>query len=151
MTPGELLEYVSVFIASALNLNYGLGLSVTYSLSRFELFLLLSTGSIFGILLALLLGARIRKFWQSSRFGKKQEPSHKPSLTLQVWQRFGLVGLAMLTIVMGPVPAVAVALIAGIKKELIFMYLSAGKFFWSVVFAFLGYGHLQKVLAAIIQ
>ncbi len=150
MTPGELLEYVSVFIASALNLNYGLGLSVTYSLSRFELFLLLSTGSIFGILLALLLGARIRKFWQT-RFGKKQGTAHNPSLTLQVWQRFGLVGLAMLTIVMGPVPAVAVALIAGIKKELIFMYLSAGKFFWSVVFAFLGYGHLQKVLAAIIQ
>lgn len=150
MTPGEFLEYVSVFIASALNLNYGLGLSVTYSLSRFELFLLLSTGSIFGILLALLLGARIRKFWQT-RFGKKQGQANKPSLTLQVWQRYGLVGLAMLTIVMGPVPAVAVALIAGIKKELIFMYLSAGKFFWSVVFAFLGYGHLQKVLAAIIQ
>lgn len=150
MTPGELLEYVSVFIASALNLNYGLGLSVTYSLSRFELFLLLSTGSIFGILLALLLGARIREFWQN-RFGKKQRQANKPSLTLQVWQRYGLVGLAMLTIIMGPVPAVAVALIAGIKKELIFMYLSAGKFFWSVVFAFLGYGHLQKVLAAIIQ
>jgi len=150
MTPGELFEYVSVFIASALNLNYGLGLSVTYSLSRFELFLLLSTGSICGILLALMLGARIRRFWDR-RFGKRSAGAQKPSLTLKVWQRFGLVGLALLTIVMGPVPAVGVALIAGIKKELIFVYLSAGKFFWSVVFAFLGYGHLQKVLAAIIQ
>ena len=150
MTPGELFEYVSVFVASALNLNYGLGLSVTYSLSRFELFLLLSTGSIFGILLTLLLGARIREFW-NARLSRKEGQVQRPSLTLQVWQRYGLVGLALLTVVMGPIPAVAVALIAGIKRELIFVYLSAGKFFWSVVFAFLGYSHLQKVLAAFIQ
>jgi membrane protein DedA with SNARE-associated domain len=148
MLPGQLFEYVSVFVASALNLNYGLGLSMTYQLNRFELFLLMSTGSIFGISLALLMGAKIRDWWRQ-KYGKEKE--EKPSLTREVWRRYGLLGLAFFTFLIGPFPPVAIALIAGIKKELIFIYLSAGKFFWSAVFAYLGYSHIQKVLALILQ
>ena len=154
MTPGELLEYASVFLASALNLNYGLGLSVTYQLNQFELFLLMSTGSVFGITVALLLGARMREAWRSHfhrTAGKKEGEKNKASLASEVWRRYGLIGLAFLSFAIGPFPPVAIALVAGIKKELIFLYLGAGKFFWSVVFAYLGYGHIQKVLAAIIQ
>lgn len=148
MLLGQLFEYLSVFVASALNLNYGLGLSMTYQLQRFELFLLMSTGSIFGITISLLMGAKIRDWWRQ-KFGK--ETSEKPSLTMQVWRRYGLLGLAFFTFLIGPLPPVAIALIAGIKKELIFLYLGAGKFFWSIVFAFIGYNQIQKVLAIILQ
>lgn len=148
---GEIVEYLSVFIASALNLNYGLGLSVTYQLSSFELFLLLSTGSIFGVAACLVLGAQLREWWRRRFHASHASDEQRPSFVLQIWRRYGLLGLAFLTFLIGPVPPVAIALISGMKKEMIFMYLSVGKFFWSGVFAFIGYGHIQKVLAMIIQ
>lgn len=149
---GDLIEYLSVFVASACNLNYGLGLSVTYDLTSFELFLLLSTGSIFGIGICLLLGAKFREWWRHRTNKRATDHSERqPGFLVQIWQRYGLLGLAFFTFLIGPLPPVTLALLSGMKKESIFLYLGAGKFLWSLVFAFLGYGQLQKVLAMIIQ
>ena len=141
------MEYMSVFVASAVNMNYGVGLSITYGLSRFELFLFLSSGSISGIAIALVLGARIREWWRY-KFGHPSKPE-KPSLTLQVWRRYGLIGLAFFSCLMGPIPPVAIALLSGMERQRILLYLGCGKLVWSLVFAFLGYGHLQRIFAMV--
>ncbi len=143
----ELMEYLTVFVASAVNMNYGVGLSITYGLSRFELFLFLSSGSVSGIILALVLGFRIRDWWRR-KFGHPTK-TEKASLTVQIWRRYGLIGLAFFSFVMGPIPPVAIALLSGMERKRILLYLGFGKLIWSLVFAFVGYGHLQRILAMV--
>ncbi len=151
---GELIEYVSVFFASALNLNYGLGLSMTFGLSKFELFLLMSSGSVTGIIICLVLGAQLKMLWQKKIAGdsmSQSEPGQegKGNLIARIWQRYGLWGLAVSTAFIGPVPPVAISLLSGLRKDLILLYLGIGKFFWSTVFAFLGHNYITKILESI--
>ncbi len=142
-----IIQYLSVFLASAVNMNYGLGLSITYGLSRLELFLFLSSGSVAGIVLALMLGARIRDWWRK-KFGHPEDAGEQ-SLLLRVWRKYGLMGLAFFSFLMGPIPPVAIALLSGMRRQRILAYLATGKFLWAVVFAFLGYGQIQRMLAMI--
>ena len=146
---GEVLEYLSVFLASALNLNYGLGVSMTYELSREELFALMSTGSISGVAVCLLLGARVQNWWTRSMGHRPEGAGHHPGMLMRVWQKYGLWGLAFFTFLIGPVPPVAISLISGLRKDMILLYLGAGKFLWSMVFAYLGYEHIAKMLAVL--
>jgi membrane protein YqaA with SNARE-associated domain len=143
------LEKISVFVASALNLNYGLGLSVTYDLSRLELFLLLSTGSVSGVFICLLIGGSIQRWWKQRYDRSDASEARSAPLALRIWRRYGLWGLAFSAFLMGPIPPVAVSLLSGMRRQNILLYLGAGKFFWSAVFAYFGYEYLLQFFSSI--
>jgi len=143
----DLLEYLSVFVASALNLNYAIGLSLTYQLDAVEQFVLMSTGSVAGVATCLMLGSRLIQFWEQ-RLAKTKSVANAPArenLLFKIWRKYGLWGLAVCTVVVGPIPMVVITLLSGMNKQRIFYYLGGGKVFWSVVLTFVGHRFIRQL------
>jgi len=126
-----LAEYSSVILISMFRLYIGAGLSFAYGHAPLEQWLLMGSGSVAGVSLCLFLGSKIEKWWLQKiarrKKGGKAKASNHPSLIERIWQRYGLLGLAASTIFMGTIPSVAIALVSGLDRKRIFLYLSGGK------------------------
>ncbi|WP_099155031.1 hypothetical protein [Flavilitoribacter nigricans] len=135
-------EYGSVIATSTLRLFLGAGLSLAYGHHPLELWLLTSTGSVLGVFLCLLLGNKIRSVWvrqmQKRNRTSITDAPPPPALVKKIWQRYGLWGLAGASIFLGTIPSVAIALVSGLEKRRIFLYLTGGKIAWSTLIAIIG-------------
>ncbi|MCB0633476.1 MAG: hypothetical protein KDD15_27255, partial [Lewinella sp.] len=61
-----------------------------------------------------------------------------PLLVMRIWQQYGLWGLALAGIWVGTIPSVAIALVSGMSKTRIFLFLTGGKIAWATLIALMG-------------
>ena len=137
-----LAEYGSVIFTSMFRLYLGLGMSFAFQQNTLERLLLIGTGSVLGVLFCLSLGKRIEKWWlnRKARTQKSRNPTlpARKSIIERIWKQYGLFGLALFSIVMGTLPSVAIALVSGLDRQKIFLYLVLGKLSWLLLVVLIG-------------
>lgn len=139
-----ILQYVSVIALSSLKVIPGLGLALVYEMNALEIFISLSAGGILGIFLFTLLGEQIRG-WMKRRRQKKYKDNPKPlkirkaRRILRIWNKYGLVGVAILTPPMISPPFGAIIAVAFRESRMrILIYMSISVVVWAAIFALLG-------------
>ncbi len=139
-----ILEFASVIALSSLKMLPGLGLGLVYQMSAFELFICLSAGGILGVFLFTMAGEQIRNYFKARRKRKGKERTKpvkikKARRILRIWNKYGLIGVAILTPPMISPPfgsIISVAFRENRSRILIFMSISV--VVWSAIFALLG-------------
>jgi len=139
-----ILEYLSVVALSSLKVLPGLALSLVYQMNVFEIFITLSVGGILGVFIFTFLGEQIRNGIKKRR-QRKQKDNPKPlkirkaRKILRIWNKWGLVGVAILTPPMISPPFGAIISVAfRAKRSQIILYLCISVVAWAALFAILG-------------
>lgn len=140
-----LIQYLTVAGLSALKFVPGAALAIGLQFNFFEQVLVTGIGGIAGTTLFTYFGDAIRQFFRRLRKRQRaaappKKPEHEqPSLARKIWDRFGLVGCALLTPpFFSPPIGTAIAVSFGEKKEKIVLYMAVSMVLWAFLFAFLG-------------
>lgn len=140
----SILQYLLVIALGTIKVIPAWGLGLLYEMEPMQIFICMSIGGIIGVTFFTLLGERIRTWLKKRKQAKikgKQKPLKiKRALRIvRIWNKFGLIGLAVLTPPMFSPPIgviVAVALRGERKKILLYNYISI--VVWAAIFVFLG-------------
>ena len=147
-----ILEYVSVIALSSVKMLPGLALALVYQLSILEIFICVGGGGILGVFLFTIAGEQIRKWLKARRMRKMKDKPAKPikikkaRKILRIWNKYGLLGVAILTppVISPPIGSIiSVAFRASRSRILIYMAISV--IVWSGLFAILGEQILELV------
>ncbi len=158
-----ILTYLGVMGMTALKFMPGAALAIVAGMGFFEQIIVTTAGGTMGAAVSTYLGAfikeKIQHFKQRRRikrdseaFQKTKKPKKKkkkegPSLSQKVWDRFGLVGVALLTppFFTPPIgPALAVGF--GANKHKVVLYMFVSMLLWSILFAFLGEAFVDAII-----
>lgn len=144
------LLYLSVFGLSAVKFVPGALLGVGLQFGFLEQFLVTLLGGCTGVSVFTLFGDRIRELVQRRRKRRRlakglpatdeEKPeSRMQALARKVWERYGLVGAALLTPpIFSPPIGVAIALSFGAPRQKIIPYYLLSMLAWSIIFALFG-------------
>lgn len=136
----DLSTLAAVFGLSAAKFMMGVALGASLRLPFASQFLATGAGGVAGVLLTAYAGDAIRAFVRR-RFPRKVQPRAENdaqpvvSLAERVWDRWGLVGLALVgTVTLGPIIAVVTALSLGAPRARVVAFMSAAVVGWSLLF-----------------
>jgi len=144
------LLYLSVFGLCAVKFVPGALLGVGLQFSFLAQLVVTLSGGATGVTVFTLFGERIRVLVQQRRMkrrlanGLPAEAEEKPESRMQafarkVWERYGLIGAALLTPpIFSPPIGVAIALSFGAPRQKIMPYYLASMVVWSIIFALFG-------------
>jgi uncharacterized membrane protein len=138
----QVLQWLSVIGLGALRVLPALGLAMTYNFSGPEIFISLSIGGILGIVFFTFFGVRIRR-WRKAR---RMRLGHTKPLKIRrarrmkrLWNKFGIIGIALLTPPMiSPPLGALIAVFFNERPARIYLFMFLSVFLWSAVFALVG-------------
>lgn len=151
--------WFSVFTMSALKFVPGVVMSVSFKFSFWEHFLTTTGGGICGVVLFSFFGGAIRNWWQRRKEKKRKkvdiddweadlppppaleadEPHDYNSLKYRIWNRYGLVGTALLTPpILSPPVGTMLAIGFGTPKLKIITYMTVSFILWGILTAYAG-------------
>lgn len=130
--------YISIFLISGFRLFLAMGLGAAAGINTDIQLVLMGSGSVLAVGICILLGEQVKRRWLRWRDGKSEHKSNrKATLTLRLANAYGLWGLAAGTLLLGTIPSVAVALIAGYSSRNTFLFLAGGKLAWILFYLYL--------------
>jgi hypothetical protein len=135
----EILKYVSVFLLSMVKFFGGPLAGVSMGLSFGATMALTVTGMMTSVIIFSGIGSFFSR-WYVERRRLKQKPvfSKKSRRIVQVWQRFGMRGIAFLTpIILSPIIGTIVATALGASPKKIILNMLWSAVFWGVTLTFL--------------
>lgn len=135
------LTYITITAVCAAKYMIGVTMGLATQMSFIELFLCYFVGGSAGIVIYTLLGERVLYFFKKS---KENKPINPNDWKVRLWNKYGLIGVALLTppILSQPVgTSLSIAFGAPVKKVIPAMTISM--LFWSLIFAFTG----EKILS----
>lgn len=92
------------------------------------------SGSIIGVLMVVIIGNRFRE-WLLSKKGSKE---NTPNNTQKIWDKYGIVGLGLLSpILTGALFGTAIGITLGAEKNKLILWMSIGIIFWTVVLVYI--------------
>lgn len=131
----EILKAVPIYLASMLKFIFGPvgGYSVGLNLITT---IICTVGGMMTIVIVLTYSGTLLREKVISRFLKKQKPGSKTSKRfLEIWRKYGLTGVALLTpIVLTPIGGTLLAISSGSPKEKIIVYMLISASFWGILF-----------------
>lgn len=130
--------YISIFLVSGFRLFLAMGIGVAAGINTEIQLVLMGSGSVLTVGICIFLGEHLKRRWLRWR-GKKSEHKNnrKSTLILRLTNAYGLWGLAAGTLLLGTIPSVAVALIAGYSSRNTFLFLAGGKLAWILFYLYL--------------
>ncbi len=137
-------SYLTVTSLCAVKYMIGIVSGLATQLSFIELFLCYFVGGSIGMVLYTLFGNKIMNWWkkrksQNSDFAEVEDMKKKQDWSIKVWNKFGLVGIALITppILSQPV-GTAISLGFGTPAYKVIIAMIASTFIWSLIFAYAG-------------
>ena len=131
----EVLKYLSVYLVSMVKFFGGPVTGVTLGLSYTESVLLTVAGMMTSVVIFSIIGRAFSKR-VSARRRSKSIPvfSKKNRRVVQIWKKFGIMGVAFLTpILLTPIFGTVVAALFGASRKHIFLHMLWSAFFWSAL------------------
>ena len=130
-------DVLTVFLVGMTGMWKGLSIGFILQVSPFYIFIATALSSILGVLVLFFFGTRIRKFLVKRRF--KKGKSKKEKNALQLFEKYGHIGLGFFGALMIGPPMTIVLGLTLVKKQKIFLYWTlAGVVVWSLVLTILG-------------
>lgn len=132
----EILKYLTVYLVSTIKFILGPILGTSYGLGTVTIIILNIGGMMTSVIVITYFGKWIRS--QSQRlFSRKKATvfSKKARRSVQIWQKYGVPGIAFLTpILFMPIGGALLANAFGGKKRDIFIYMMISFLVWSISF-----------------
>ena len=131
----EILKYLSVYLISMVKFFAGPLTGVAVGLSYLETVLLTIAGMMTTVIIFSIIGRAFSKWW-SKRQRAKNRPmfSKKNRRIIQIWKKFGVVGVAFLTpILLTPIVGTVVAALFGAPRKQIFIHMLWSSVIWSAL------------------
>lgn len=130
-------DVLTVFLVGMTGMWKGLSIGFILQVSPFYIFIATALSSILGVLILFFFGTRIRKFLIKRRF--KKGKSKKEKNALQLFEKYGHIGLGFFGALMIGPPMTIVLGLTLVKKQKIFLYWTlAGVVFWTLALTILG-------------
>jgi len=130
-------DVLTVFLVGMTGMWKGLSIGFILGVSPFYIFIATALSSILGVLILFFFGTRIRKFLIKRRF--KKGKSKKEKNALQLFEKYGHIGLGFFGALMIGPPMTIVLGLTLVKKQKIFLYWTlAGVVFWTLALTILG-------------
>lgn len=129
------MKYLMVYLVSMVKFFGGPVTGVSLGLTYIETCLLTVAGMMTSVVIFSIIGRAVSK-WMSARRRAKQKPvfSKKNRRIVQVWTRFGVIGVAFLTpILFTPIFGTIVAALFGAPRKRIFVHMLWSAVFWSAI------------------
>jgi len=132
--PDLIITYTSIFLSSMLKFAAGPIIGVAKGLPYYMTALITSLGMMCSVILVAFLGSYTKEY-----FDKKRRESAKPikfkkrnRTVIQVWQKFGIFGLSMMTpILLTPIGGTLIAVALGVPRKTIIFHMAYSSILWS--------------------
>ena len=138
MVAAEIFKYVSVFLLSTVKFFGGPLAGVTMGLSFGATLALTITGMMTSVIVFSSIGSFFSRWYVEQR-RQKQKPvfSKKSRRIVQIWQRFGMRGIAFLTpLILSPIIGTVVATALGASPRKIILNMLWSAVFWGFTMTF---------------
>lgn len=133
----ELIQMLTVFGLSLIELWAAIPAGFVFNLNPVVIIIATSSGAILSALLVILAGDKIRNKIIRWRYGEKKD--HKQSRLYRVWNKYGVIGLGLLSpLLFGAPLGAALGTVFGAKKWRLLFWMSLGIVFWSVGLTIVG-------------
>jgi hypothetical protein len=134
------LKYLSVALASTLKFFGGPITGVILKLTWIETAICSAIGMMFTVLVLTYIGGGIQGFIKKRRKSKPKKFTRTNRIAVNIWKRFGIVGIAFLTPplftpLFGPILAVAFR----VPKHSIFMWMSLSAIVWGLGISYIAH------------
>jgi hypothetical protein len=127
----ELIQMLTVFGLSLIELWAAIPAGFVFNLNPVVIIIATSSGAILSALLVVLAGDKIRNKIIKWRYGEKKD--NKQSRLHQVWNKYGVIGLGLLSpLLFGAPLGAALGTMFGAQKWRLLFWMSLGIVFWSV-------------------
>lgn len=135
----DIIKYLSVFLLSMVKFFGGPLAGVSMGLSFGITFALTVTGMMTSVFIFSGIGGMFSTWYIQQRRLKQKPIFNKKSRRLvQVWQRFGMSGIAFLTpVLLSPIIGTIVATVLGARQRHIMLHMLWSAVFWGLTFTFL--------------
>lgn len=135
-----LAKYLSVLFASSLKFFGGPITAFLLKLSWLESVLLSATGMMVGVIVTTLIGKEIQVFFQKRRKKPKKRFTKSSRLAVNVWQRFGVIGIAALTpVLFTPIGGAILIVAFRIPRQIAFFWMLISALLWGVIVSYVIY------------
>jgi membrane protein YqaA with SNARE-associated domain len=132
----------AVFIASIIELWLGIPLGLFLDLNPVLIAISAAAGSILSALLVVLLGEGIRKWFIKWRYGEK---SPKQGRIYEIWNKYGIIGLGLLSpLLFGAPLGAALGIGLGAPKNRLLLWMALGIVVWSIILTAAGFFGLMS-------
>jgi uncharacterized membrane protein len=133
-------KYVSVVFASSLKFFGGPISAFLLQLSWVESVLLSATGMMVGVITTTLIGKQIQAMIENKRKKPKKRFSKSSRLAVNVWQRFGVIGIAAFTpVLFTPIGGALLVVAFRIPRRLAFFWMLVSALVWGVIVSYVIY------------
>ncbi len=128
---------LAVFGASIIELWLGIPLGFFLSLNPILIIILSTAGSILSVYLVIILGDNIRKKIIKWRYG---EQSTKKGRIYNIWNKYGIIGLGLLSpLLFGAPLGAAIGIGLNAPRYRLLLWMSIGIVIWSIFLTLLGF------------
>jgi hypothetical protein len=137
-----LTSILSVFGASVIELWLGIPLGFFLSLNPALIIIISAAGSILSVYLVIILGDNIRKKLIEWRYG---EQSPKKGRIYDIWNKYGIIGLGLLSpLLFGAPLGAAIGIGLNAPRYRLLLWMSIGIVIWSILLTLLGFFGLMS-------
>ncbi|MCF2495807.1 MULTISPECIES: hypothetical protein [Dyadobacter] len=135
-----LLKYLSVALASTLKFFGGPIAGVVLKLTWLETAICSAIGMMFSVFVLTYVGGAIQDFIKKRRKTPPKKFSRTNRIAVNIWKRFGIIGIAFLTPplftpLFGPILAVAFK----VPRPAIFLWMSASAIIWGLAISYIAH------------
>ncbi|MDX1904367.1 MAG: small multi-drug export protein [Thermonemataceae bacterium] len=136
----KISAYFSVYMLATFKFALAPPTGYLLGLSPLEIMVTSTAGMATTAFLVPLLGEKIFAYLRKKRLEKGKTVkifSSRKRLIIRIWQKFGIIGLSLLTpILFSPIVGCALAVSFGVKKAKIILFMSLSAIFWSALMSF---------------
>jgi hypothetical protein len=138
----DLTSVIWVFIASIVELWFGIPLGLYLGLNPVIIAITAATGSILSAVLVATLGDGLRNSFLKLRYGEK---TPRKGRIYDIWKKYGIIGLGLLSpLLLGAPIGAALGIGLGAPKDRLLLWMSIGIVFWSALLTFAGFYGLMS-------
>jgi hypothetical protein len=138
----DLTSVIWVFIASIVELWFGIPLGLYLGLNPVIIAITAATGSILSAVLVATLGDGLRNSFLKWRYGDKIP---RKGRIYDIWKKYGIIGLGLLSpLLLGAPIGAALGIGLGAPKERLLLWMSIGIVIWSALLTAAGFYGLMS-------
>lgn len=134
----EIIKYLSVYLLSMVKFFGGPLAGISMGLSFWMTLLLSVTGMMTSVFIFSQIGMLVSRWYVEKHRAKKKPIFTKKSRKIvQIWQKFGIQGIAFLTpVLFSPVIGTIMATVLGASQRRILLHMLWSAVFWGITFTF---------------
>jgi len=133
----DLIQLLIVFGLSMIELWVAIPAGFAFNINPVAITIMASLGSIFGAIIDVWAGDKLRSRILKWRYGENAGP--KQGRLFKIWNKYGVVGLGLLSpLLLGAPLGVAVGLVFGAERWRLLLWISVGIIAWSILLTAVG-------------